>query len=353
MTEQGTCKWSESTGAPVCSAPSEASAPPTEKKTYVSIAQEENLLSAKTFGKLLKAGYALDRDKKLRILQKEGYVYDEELSSPKVTVVYNPNTKHAVVVFKGTNPMNVNDVWTDLHILGGTKPGQLSRVVHSRDLIERAKKKYGQGNVIAAGHSLGGYLAQHSGADHVMTWNKLSVGDEKETLAPYQTDFRNRSDVASMLRDSTAQSSDTQHTVELKGGKWYLPVSTHRRFTPLFRGDVSGQERPEKNFLEHLAVLPAQLARAPIHVLTDTALSDYAVHSAQTFVTSSTISLGTAAGAAVGSIAGPVGTSLGAALGTYIGSAVGSKVNERIRKANEVYKDPTKSVHRARRKAKK
>lgn len=351
MTDTNTCAWDPATSTATCGAAEEQTAQRAKMTTYKEIAAHENLLSSQTFGRLIKAGYSHDIERKMKILQKQGFIYDAELSSKKVTVAYDPTTKHAVVIFKGTDPSNVSDVWTDLHILGGTRPEQLSRVQHSREIIRMTREKYGDGNVIAAGHSLGGYLAQHSGADHVMTFNKLSVGDDKETLAEYQTDFRNRSDIASLMQDKGASTGEHQHTIEVKGGKWYLPISTHKRFTPLMRADKEGVEKKDRHFLEHLAIGSAHLARAPLYAATT--LSDLAVNRAETAIQNAATSLGTLSGSLIGGLAGPAGVPIGGAVGALVGNKIARTVNTKISQAYKKYKDPNKTVHRAKRRHKK
>lgn len=352
MSEEQTCVWDQQAQAPTCISHEQPTAGGTQVLPYRELAKQEGLVSSYAFGKILKAGYAKDIHRKSKILEAQGYVYDTELSSPKVTVAFNRKNGHAIVVFKGTDPTNISDVWTDLHILGGAKPSQLSRVTHSREVIERARAKYGHGNVIAAGHSLGGYLAQHSGADHVMTFNKLSIGDENETLAEHQVDFRNRSDIASLLRDASAVVGEHQHEVELEGGKWYFPVATHRRFTPLLRADKNAHKRKGKNWLEQLAVVPARGLQLPVHVITSDAFANYVRHTAENTAVSSALSLGTAAGAAIGSVAGPLGASVGAAIGTYYGAKAGHAIRQGIETAYQQYQNPRKTVHRVKKKTK-
>lgn len=219
-------------------------------------------VSSSEFTGLLKAGYQQDIAKREKILTKFGYEYDRELSSAKTTVAKNTQTGKAFVVYKGTDPTSLHDVWTDLHILAGTKPGRLSRVKEARKTYKAVRSKYGAGNVTTGGHSLGGYLAQHSKADKVMTFNKLSIGDEKSSMAKHQIDYRNRGDVASMMRDTEGQKK--HRSIEVEGGKWYKPVSTHTQFRYLKVADATGTYRNKKDKAERSTSSIFHTLRAPL-----------------------------------------------------------------------------------------
>lgn len=210
---------------------------------------------------LLKAGYKQDEGARAHKLAKFGYQYDPSLSSHKTTVARHTETGKVAVIYKGTDPTNIHDVWTDLHVLAGTRAGKLSRVKEAKKVYKSASLKYGKDNVTAMGHSLGGYLAQHVGADQVVTFNKLSVGDERRTAGSHQIDYRNRGDVASMMRDTKGMKGPNQQTIEVAGGKWYKPIATHTQFRHLKVAEQTGRRRNLRDVGESVATTAFRVAR--------------------------------------------------------------------------------------------
>lgn len=225
--------------------------PTSDKPTY----------DARSVAGLLKAGYKQNIDERTHKLDKFGYDYDASLSSKKTTVARNRETGQVAVIYKGTDPTNIHDVWTDLHILAGTRAGKLSRVKEAKKVYKSASLKYGKDNVTTLGHSLGGYLAQHVGADQVITFNKLSVGDERRTAGSHQIDYRNRGDVASMMRDTKGMKGANQRTIEVEGGKWYKPIATHTQYRHLKLADETGRSRNLRDVGETIATASFRAAR--------------------------------------------------------------------------------------------
>jgi hypothetical protein len=86
----------------------------------------------------------------------EGFDIDREFSSGERTVFTKGG--RAVLAFRGTNPLNVTDLGTDVMIALGMER-YTRRFAASLDVTERLISKYGIENVEVTGHSLGGTQA--------------------------------------------------------------------------------------------------------------------------------------------------------------------------------------------------
>lgn len=148
---------------------------------------------------LITAGY--DNSKENEILQKHGFTKDTALSTNKDKVYVNPNGR-AYVIYKGTNPFDINDLKTDGALLFGLHKNT-SRFQDARKLAKEVKLKYGDDSV-AVGHSLGGALAEDSGLNTRITYNKgVGFGDIGKQIRRGQHDYRTSEDIISVL--STTQ----------------------------------------------------------------------------------------------------------------------------------------------------
>ena len=140
----------------------------------------------------LKSSY-MSNDKAEKELLKSGYTLDKELSGQRAKVYVDKNGK-PTIAYRGTN--NLKDLWTDLSIPLGFAH-KTNRVKHAKMVAKQVEAKYGQ-KANAVGHSLGGYLAEVSGANgDVVTYNKASAGAPKRNAS--QIDIRTKKDVVSML----------------------------------------------------------------------------------------------------------------------------------------------------------
>ena len=122
----------------------------------------------------LSASY-LKNDKAEQELKKSGYTLDKELSGKRAKV-YTDINGQPTIAYRGTQ--NWHDVITDFAIPLGLAQ-HTKRMAHSKTLAKKVEEKYGQ-SANAVGHSLGGYLAENSGAHgNIATFNKASVGSKK------------------------------------------------------------------------------------------------------------------------------------------------------------------------------
>jgi hypothetical protein len=142
-----------------------------------------------------------------QILADQGFVMDDQLSGKRAKVFLDGEGK-PVVSFTGTH--NRHDVLTDAMIMAGLGK-YTKRVKHSKKVVKDVKNKYGEGPQ-AIGHSLGGYLAENSGAKNVVTYNKLALPFQSKN--PFQTDIRTSNDMASVF------SNRKNKNITLKSKSW-------------------------------------------------------------------------------------------------------------------------------------
>jgi hypothetical protein len=126
-----------------------------------------------------------------------GYILDKELTQPTATVYFNPTTKHAIVIHRGTEG-TVSD-WTNnlAYTLGSYNITE--RFKQGRDVETKAINKYGAGNVSTVGHSQGAVLARKLGKD---TKEIINVNPAYINERPYynEYDVRSSGDVVSMAK---------------------------------------------------------------------------------------------------------------------------------------------------------
>lgn len=158
------------------------------------------------------ASYQTNKEAK-RTLENQGFTLDEQLSGQRAKVFLD-GTGKPVVSFRGTN--NRHDVITDAMIFAGLGK-YTKRVKHSKKVIKDVENKYGKGPQ-AIGHSLGGYLAENSGAQNIITYNKLAL-PYTQSKNPFQTDIRTNKDIASIL------TRKNKNNVTLKSKSWNPFVS--------------------------------------------------------------------------------------------------------------------------------
>jgi hypothetical protein len=160
----------------------------------------------------LDASYQTNAEAK-KTLSKQGFKMDEELSGKRAKVFVNGEGK-PIVSFTGTH--NRHDVITDAMVMAGL--GKFTkRLKHSKKVIRDVKNKYGTGPQ-AIGHSLGGYLAENSGAKDVVTYNKLALPFTQQKNKR-QTDIRTNKDLVSVLTKSK------RNNVTLNSKSWNPFVS--------------------------------------------------------------------------------------------------------------------------------
>jgi len=154
-------------------------------------------MKEKRVKKILKASH-LNQDEANKKLSNLGYTYDPELSTndSKVFIDKNGNPN---IAFRGTHKFRVKDLISDLAVVTGLQDYD-TRFKETKHLTKLVEDKYHKpANVF--GYSLGGNLAEHSGASgKVFTHNKATgLGDLFKDIPKNQIDYRNKNDVVSLL----------------------------------------------------------------------------------------------------------------------------------------------------------
>lgn len=189
-------------------------------------AKKGGALSSHVMSDLLAQSYET-KNKKKRRLQVDGFHIDPSLSGERVQVWYNPTTKQAVVVHRGT--ASFQDVMTDARLFFGDKSGKRFR--HAENIQKKAEAKYGKAHVSTIGHSLGSTLAEKVGQDskEVLTLNKPTTLEDLakgKKVSEKQTDVRTKYDPVSILRPHQKGSD----AIEIESTTWN-PLAEHKTDT--------------------------------------------------------------------------------------------------------------------------
>jgi hypothetical protein len=128
-------------------------------------------MASKSIKQFLDASYA----KKGKAPQNiDGYVRDNSLSGERVSVYFDPATRKAVVIHRGSQ--GIHDWGNNLKMALGFNMSNTQRFKHSKEIQKKAESKYGAKNITTLGHSLGGKIASDVGEDsnEIITLNKAT-----------------------------------------------------------------------------------------------------------------------------------------------------------------------------------
>jgi hypothetical protein len=143
--------------------------------------------------------------------EKLGYKFDSSLSSPESKVFVdsqgNPN-----IAFRGSKTARDWLISDPLLAIGASRFDP--RVKDAKSLTKQVEKKYGK-PVDVFGHSLGGSLAEISGAKgNITTFNKgVGISGVGKAIPKNQTDIRTTADVVSAL-SLTQKYNGNQETIK-------------------------------------------------------------------------------------------------------------------------------------------
>ncbi|NBP02841.1 MAG: hypothetical protein EBU90_22540 [Proteobacteria bacterium] len=162
--------------------------------------QKGGKLKAKEVKDFLGASYDKNPPSEL-----DGYILDKELSSDTAKVYYNPETKQAVVVHRGTQ--GIADWGNNLAYAVGAY-NLTSRYKKGKSVQDKAEKKYGKKNISTLGHSQGAILARKLGSDtkEVINVNPAYSGEKP---AKNEYNIRSSTDVVSGLYAPVAKARAT------------------------------------------------------------------------------------------------------------------------------------------------
>jgi hypothetical protein len=153
-----------------------------------------------------------------------GWVQDDELSTGKTKVFYNPTTGKSSVVHRGT--VGTLGDWSNnaIYAMGGeTLYKTTDRYKQAKDVQKAAEQKYGRDNLTTLGHSQGGLQAELLGkkGDETITLNK-ATRPFSNTPSKNQTDIRTTTDLVSAMNPFS--SSKNTESISLKG---FNPLKAH------------------------------------------------------------------------------------------------------------------------------
>jgi hypothetical protein len=141
---------------------------------------------------LFQASYDVPLESEKR-LSKYGYKFQSDLSSPESKVFLDPED-NPVILHRGSK--RVSDWASNLTDIALGYEGR--RTKQAKELTKKVKEKYGK-PVTAYGHSKGGQLAEESGADKIITYNKATrPTDIFKKISSNQTDIRTNRDLVSL-----------------------------------------------------------------------------------------------------------------------------------------------------------
>jgi hypothetical protein len=145
---------------------------------------------------MMNASYS-SRSRDIRAMEAYGYQYDTKLSNKKTKVYASTNPdQNPLVLFRGS--VNKNDVWTDLQ-LGLGLGARTQRAKVAKQTLKHVQEQYKTKKVDVAGHSLGGFLADHANTKggSVTTYNKPFASRDRHHSK--QIDFRSTGDLVSLF----------------------------------------------------------------------------------------------------------------------------------------------------------
>ena len=145
---------------------------------------------------ILEASY-LNQNEASQKLSNLGYKYDHDLSTPE-SKVFTDNKGKPHIAFRGSKRV-MDFLGSDVKLaLGLDKYDR--RFQEARHLTRMVEDKYGQAADVF-GHSLGGSLAEKSGANgKIVTYNKgTGIMDIGRKIGDNQVDHRTKNDLASLL----------------------------------------------------------------------------------------------------------------------------------------------------------
>jgi len=156
-------------------------------------------------GQLLKSSY-LPQKEAAEKLDKLGYKRDPELSTMNTKVFVNEYTDEPIIIHRGS--VTAKDWFDDAKIaIGLGKTTQ--RVKDAQEITRKVEEKYKK-PASSIGHSLGGFVAENSGAKgKIITYNKAAgladIGTKKNSGR--QLDIFAEGDIVSKIAQTTQRSN--------------------------------------------------------------------------------------------------------------------------------------------------
>jgi hypothetical protein len=183
----------------------------------------------KKYALLAQAAYMEgDKDKIDELIKQNkdlyGFKFDESLSSQKNSVFVNPNSGEVVILYKGTNPVNMEDLWDDFNIILGTET-HTSRFNNADELYKDVESKYGKDKLRIVGHSLGASVGMYIGEKHDVETHSYDPG------ISYRSAFQSHKN---NVNKSYVYTTETDPVSILR----YANTDAHRTFVDVRQKDV-------------------------------------------------------------------------------------------------------------------
>ena len=158
-----------------------------------------------------------------KTLAKIGYKLDKKLSTNESKVFIDPYGQPNIA-FRGST--NVKDFLFSDILVGLGKSKYDPRFKQAKELTKKVETKYGK-PVDVFGHSLGGSLAEQSGAKgKIITFNKgVGIAGIGKTIPNNQTDIRSMNDIVSGLALTQKYNNGSLET--LKTPFFQSPIEAH------------------------------------------------------------------------------------------------------------------------------
>lgn len=147
---------------------------------------------------VIRATYLPTKDAE-KYLSKYGWKLDPELSRMDTKVFYDPQTKQAQILHRGSKRIVEDWVKTNIPLALGRKDTE--RFKYAKDITQRAKEKYG--DVYGWGHSLGGGLALETSKNATAVNPAISPVDIGKTFMESQSIVKKSLDPVSVLSNLT------------------------------------------------------------------------------------------------------------------------------------------------------
>lgn len=134
--------------------------------------------------------------------QRYGLVFDTQLSNDNTYVYYDTETGFPLITHRGSTTL-IDWLVSDPLILTGMARVVMPRVTTAKEIVKQVEGKYKRPSD-SFSHSLGGYIAEESGANgYILTYNKAAgLGDIRKKTNPKQIDYRSYADIVSLIAET-------------------------------------------------------------------------------------------------------------------------------------------------------
>ena len=151
------------------------------------------------------------------------FILDKNLTTSTGKVYYNPQTREAVVVHRGTQ--GGADWSNNLAYLSGTYEST-DRYKQGKKVQDEAEKKYGAKNISTLSHSQGSVLARKLGANtkEIINLNPAYKGEQE---LPNEYNIRSKSDVVSGILGVKQYLNPSKNVTTIESKSSFEPLGEH------------------------------------------------------------------------------------------------------------------------------